>query len=68
MPRKTAFDKVLRDKAIDIAKNLKYDGYQRDLAFMFYKCFDKKTSGGAGESEIMSNQERISRKIIQNNS
>ena len=56
MPRKTAFDKVLRDKAIDIAKNLKYDGYQRDLAFMFYKCFDKKTSDGAGESEIMSNQ------------
>ena len=68
MPRKTAFDKVLRDKAIDIAKNLKYDGYQRDLAFMVCKCFDKKTSGGAVESEIMSNQERISRKITQTNS
>ena len=35
---------------------------------MVYKCFDKKTSGGAGESEIMSNQERISRKITQTNS
>ena len=68
MPRKTAFDKVLRDKAIHIAKNLKYDGYQRDLAFMVYKYFDKKTSGGAVESEIMSNQERISRKITQSNS
>ena len=68
MPRKTAFDKVLRDKPIDIAKNLKHDGYQRDLAFMVYKCFDKKTSGGAVESEIMSNQERISRKITQTNS
>ena len=32
--RGTAFDKVSRDKAFNIAKNLKYDGYQRGLAFM----------------------------------
>ena len=30
--RRTASDKVLRDKAFNIAKNPKYDGYQRGLA------------------------------------
>ena len=42
---KTAFDKVLRDKAFNIAKNPKYDGYQRGLASMVYKLFDKKSAG-----------------------
>ena len=37
--------KVLRDKAFDIAKNSKYDGYQRRLASMVYKFFDKKSAG-----------------------
>ena len=32
LTRRTASDKILRDKAFDIAKNLKYDGYQRGLA------------------------------------
>ena len=32
--RRTASDKVLKDKAFNIAKNPKYDGYQRGLAFM----------------------------------
>ena len=47
LKRRTALDKVLRDKAFSIAKNPKYDGYQRGLASMVYKFFDKKTSGGA---------------------
>ena len=42
LTRRTAFDKILRDKAFDIAKNLKYDGYQRGLVSMGYKFFDKK--------------------------
>ena len=41
------------DKAINIAKNPKYDGYQRGLASMVYKSFDKKTSGSGVKSEIM---------------
>ena len=41
---RTAFDKVLRDKAFNIAKNPKYDGYQRGLASMVYKFFDKKSA------------------------
>ena len=40
--RRTAIDKVLRDEAFNIAKNPKYDGYQRGLAPMVYKFFDKK--------------------------
>ena len=35
LPRRTASDKVLRyNKAFNIAKNPKYDGYQRDFALM----------------------------------
>ena len=42
---RTKSDKVLRDKAYGIASNPEYDGYQRDLASMVYKFFDKKSTG-----------------------
>ena len=45
LSRRTASDKILRDKAFNIAKNPKYDGYQRGLTLVVYKFFDKKTSG-----------------------
>ena len=38
-------DKVLKDKAYNIASNLIYDGYQRGLVSMVYKFFDKKSTG-----------------------
>ena len=41
LKRRTYSDKVLRYKAFNIAKSPKYDGYQRRLASMVYKCFDK---------------------------
>ena len=41
LARRTASDKDLRDKAFNIAKNIEYDGYQRGLASMVYKFFDK---------------------------
>ena len=44
LSRRIASDKVLRDKAFNIAKNPKYDGYQRGLASMVYKFFDKKST------------------------
>ena len=40
---RTKSDKVLRDKAYNIASNPEYDGYQRGLASMVYKFFDKKS-------------------------
>ena len=41
----------------NIAKNAKYDRYQRGLVSMLYKFFDKKISGGTVKSEIISNQQ-----------
>ena len=35
LTRRTDSDKVLRDKGFNIAKNSKYDRYQRDLAALF---------------------------------
>ena len=42
MPRRTACDNLLCKKALDIAKNPKYDGHQHGLASLVYKFFDKK--------------------------
>ena len=43
LTKRTAADKVLRDKAFNIAKDLKYDGYQRGLGSMVYTFFNKKS-------------------------
>ena len=44
LSRRATSDKILRDKAFNIAKNPKYDRYQRRLASMVYKFLDKKSS------------------------
>ena len=49
--RRTQSDKVLRDKAFKIASDPKNDGYQRGLASMVYKFFDKKSSGSGITNE-----------------
>ena len=67
LTRRTASDKILRDKAFNIAKNPKYDGYQRGIASMVYKLFDKNISGGAIKNEVMSNKvlaEELQKPII----
>ena len=46
LTKRTAADKALRDEAFNIAKDSKYDGYQKGLASMVYKFFDKKTKSG----------------------
>ena len=56
LPREATADRILHNKAFNITKNPKYDGYQRGLALMVYKFFDKKNSGAAVKNE-MSNQE-----------
>ena len=43
LTRRTVFDTILRDKAFNIAKIPKYDEYQRGIAIMVYKFFDKKS-------------------------
>ena len=55
--RRKDSDKTLRDKAYDIAKNLKYDSDHLGLALIVYKVFDKKTSGGTAKNKNNSNKE-----------
>ena len=50
LTKRTESDKVLRDKSLKIASNLKYNGYERRLASMVCKFFDKKSA------KSMSNQ------------
>ena len=42
LPRRTASNKILRNKAFHFAKNSKFDGYQRGLGSMIYNFFNKK--------------------------
>ena len=44
LAKRTQSDNVLRDKSFTIASDPKNDGYQRGLASMVYKFFDKKSS------------------------
>ena len=57
LTRRKASDKILRDKAFNIAKNKRYDGYQRGLASVVYKYFDKKAAARAIKNRNMSNKE-----------
>ena len=52
--RRTASNKILRDKAFNVAKNPKCDGYQRGLALIVCKFFDGDTADGAIKNENMS--------------
>ena len=57
LARRTASDKVLRDKAFNIAKSPKYDGHKRGLACMVYNFFDKKSAGSGFNITSESNEE-----------
>ena len=67
---RTNSDRILRDKAFNIAKNHKCDGYQRGIAFMVYKFFDKKSKGcGVANNEIKQNLQlakELHKQIIRN--
>ena len=52
-------DKVLRDNAFNIAKDLNYDEYQHRIASMVYKSFDKETSGNGIKNETFCNKELV---------
>ena len=52
----TVADKILKNRAFDIAKDPKYDGYQRGLASIVYKFFDSKVSG-SGTKLIPENEQ-----------
>ena len=66
LAKRTAADKVLRGKAFKIASDQKYDGYQRGLASMVYKFFDKKSqgSGAANNNENIQLADELHKPII----
>ena len=69
LKRRAFSHKVLRNKAFNVVKNLKYDGYQRRLASMFYKFFDKKSAGGGVNTPLEFNEqlaEESHKSIIRN--
>ena len=43
LAKRTISDKILKDRAYEIVRNRNYDEYQRALASMVYRFFDKKT-------------------------
>ena len=57
--KRSVSDKVLRDKAFNVIKNPKYDGYQRGLASKVYKFFDKNTKGSGVNNDIKQNEESV---------
>ena len=63
LAKRTFADKVRRDKAFKAASDQKYDGYQRGLALMVYKLFDKKSQGSSrplsSASQVANNKENI---------
>ena len=55
LAKRTQSDEVLRDKAFKFASDQEYDGYQRGLASIVYKFFDK-TSSGIGIATSLANK------------
>ena len=60
LSRKAASDKALPEK------NEKKDGYQRDVASMVYKFFDKKSSVTHGRSETLATQNKLGGGSVKN--
>ena len=56
LAKRTISDKILKDRAYDIARNRGCYGYQRALASMVYKFFDKKTGSGISVNEQLSKE------------
>ena len=46
----------MQDRAYEIARNCRYDGFQRELASMVYKFFDKKTAIGISVKEQLAEE------------
>ena len=69
LKKRIASDKILRDKAFDIAKNPKCDRYQGGLASMVCKFFDKTSKGSGVNIEVKYNEqlaEELHKPIIRN--
>ena len=66
LTKRTVADKILKNQAFDIAKDPKYDGYQRGLTSMVYKFFDSKIASPDNKS-VGSGAKRVNTKLIPQN-
>ena len=57
LTKRTAFDKLLRDKVFNAAKYMRCDGYKWELATMVYQFFDKNLFGTGIKNENVSDQQ-----------
>ena len=57
LTKRTSSDKIVRDKAFNIPKNPKYDGYQRGVVLIVNKFFWKETSVNGIKKYNTSNKE-----------
>ena len=57
--KRTVADKILRNKAFNIAKDPKYDEYQIGLASMVYKFFDKKSEGSGVNTKLAPQNQQL---------
>ena len=66
LKRGTFSNKVLRDKAFNIAKNPKYDRYERGLASVVYTFFDKKSAGSSIVNNDNNNDYKQINQLLEN--
>ena len=64
LTKRTVADKILRNRAFNIAKDRKYDGYQRGLASMVYKFVDKKSKGsGVFNTKLVPQNQQLAEEL-----
>ena len=56
LAKRTISDKILKNREYEIARNRKYDGYQRALTSIFYTIFDEKTRSGISVNEQLAEE------------
>ena len=56
LAKRTISDKILKDRAYEVARNHGHDGYQRALASVVYTFFDKKTGSGVSVNEQLTEE------------
>ena len=67
LTKRTVVDKILRNRAFNIAKDQNYDGYQRGLASMVYKFFDKKSKGSGAKhvnTKLATQNQQLSEEVL----
>ena len=63
LTKRTIPDKILKNKAFNIAKDPKYDSYQRGLASMVYKFFDKKSAGSGVNTKLAPQNQQLAEEL-----